>query len=64
MNSVRKVIIIFQDNIQDVYIKHIVSGIITDITDSSICVMLDNNNFMVFTTESLLEIIGLSGYEI
>ncbi|KYK27471.1 hypothetical protein AYK20_02655 [Thermoplasmatales archaeon SG8-52-1] len=61
MNSVRKMTIIFQDIIQDVNIVHIVKGIITDITDSSICVMLENNNFMVFTTESLLEI---SEYEI
>lgn len=64
MNSVKKMIIIFQDNIQDVNIIHIVKGIITDISDTSICVMLENNNFMVFTTESLLEIIGYSEYEI
>ena len=56
MNSVKKMNIIFQDNIQDVNIVHIVKGIITDITNTSICVMLENNNFMVFTTESLLEI--------
>ena len=64
MNSVKKMTIIFQDNIQDVNIVNSVKGIITDISDISICVMLENNKFMMFTTKSLLEITECSEYEI
>lgn len=56
MKSVRKITIFFQDNIQDVDIIHSVTGIITDISDTVICVMLENNKFMMFTSKSLLEI--------
>jgi hypothetical protein len=63
MNFEKKMTIIFQDIILDINIVHVIKGIVTDISDESICVMLENNKFMIFPTQSLLEIAQCNEYE-
>ena len=56
MNSETKMEIIFQDKIEDIVILNTIHGIITDLSDNSLTIMLQNGNFMIISTKSLLEI--------
>ncbi len=56
MKSAMKMEIIFQDKILDLNIVHTIIGIVTDMSDESLTVMLENNKFIIITLKSLLEI--------
>jgi hypothetical protein len=56
MNTETKMEIIFQDKIEDIVILNTIHGIITDLSDSTLTIMLQNGNFMIISTKSLLEI--------
>jgi hypothetical protein len=56
MNSENKVEIIFQEKIKDIEIINTIQGIITDITDESLTMMLQDGKIIIISTKCLVEI--------
>ena len=56
MKPAKKMVIIFQDKIFDLNMVHTVVGLLTDVTDSALTVLLNNGKFMIIAKETLLEV--------
>ena len=56
MNLDNMMEIIFQDKIKDVVIVNTILGILTDVSNESLTIKLQNNNFIIISTKCLLEI--------
>ena len=56
MNPAKKMQIVFEEKISSVNIINTVHGVITDITEDTLTLMLQNNKYMIISAKSLLEI--------
>jgi hypothetical protein len=56
MNSENKVEIIFQEKIKDIEIINTIQGIITDVTNESLTMMLQDGKIIIISTKCLVEI--------
>ena len=64
MNPAKKMQIVFQEKISSVDIINTVLGVITDITEDTLTVMLQNNKYMIISAKSLLEINESQNYDL
>jgi len=63
MNIENMMEIVFQDKIKDIIIVNTIFGVLTDVSNESLTVMLQNNKFIVISTKYLLEINDWKEYD-
>jgi ABC-type dipeptide/oligopeptide/nickel transport system ATPase subunit len=64
MNPAKKMQIVFQEKISSVNTINTVLGVITDITEESLTLKLQNNRYMIISAQSLLEINESQNYDL
>ena len=63
MNIENMMEIVFQVKIKDIIIVNTIFGVLTDVSNESLTVMLQNNKFIVISTKYLLEINDWKEYD-
>ena len=63
MNMENMMEIVFQDKIEDIITVNTICGVLTDVSNESLTILLQNNNFIVISTKYLLEINDCKKYD-
>jgi len=63
MSTENKMEIVFQEKIKDIIIVNTILGVLTDVSNESLTVMLQNNKFIIISTKYLLEINNCKEYD-